>query len=177
MGPPPRAGQRGIERILGSALGDIFFAGGTGMRLDGGGWADTATGGAGRNRLAGDDGDDVLLGGAERDDLFGGAADDVLTGGAGRDFLTGGDGADHFVFTAEDGPSADRDTVLDFDGAEGDRIDLTAFGVAWVGDGPFAGNGASPPVSARSGRTRSCSWTAMRTRRPMSPSCCGACRP
>ncbi|HEX6011581.1 MAG TPA: type I secretion C-terminal target domain-containing protein, partial [Geminicoccaceae bacterium] len=46
---------------------------------------------------------------------------DVLVGGPGRDQLTGGPGADRYVFTSlGDG----RDTILDFNAEEGDRLDL-----------------------------------------------------
>ncbi len=66
-----------------------------------------------------DDGIDARAG---RDTLFGGAGDDLLTGGRGVDRLTGGTGADRFVFA-----TPGRDRITDFNAAEGDRIDLTAF--------------------------------------------------
>jgi Ca2+-binding RTX toxin-like protein len=60
-----------------------------------------------------------------------------MDGGAGTDYLAGGTGADTFVFSAQDAfplgdPASqrdlplgfDRDTILDFNRAEGDRIDL-----------------------------------------------------
>ena len=56
------------------------------------------------------------------DVLDGGAGNDRPVGGLGADTLTGGSGADRFVLrTMEDG----ADTVLDFDAADGDRLDLS----------------------------------------------------
>jgi Ca2+-binding RTX toxin-like protein len=72
-----------------------------------------ASGGAGKNWLDGSSGNDILDGGG----------DDRLIGGPDDDWLTGGSGADLFVYN-DLYPSADR--ILDFNAAEGDRIDLSA---------------------------------------------------
>ena len=64
----------------------------------------------------------VLTGSAAAETLAGGEGADTLTGGGGWDHLIGGAGADHFVFhTPDDG----RDRILDFNAAEGDRLDLS----------------------------------------------------
>jgi Ca2+-binding RTX toxin-like protein len=93
----------------------------------GGGGADAITGNAaanvlrgnnGRDSLTGLAGNDRLLGGARHDTLTGGSGDDTLDGGADNDILTGGRGADAFVFAR----GHDRDRVMDFNGADGDRL-------------------------------------------------------
>lgn len=63
----------------------------------------------------------ILLGGPSDDTFTGGAADDYLHGGGGDDALRGGGAADTFLYTeTTDG----ADTILDFNPAEGDIIDL-----------------------------------------------------
>ena len=74
-------------------------------------------------------GNDTILGNKGNDELNGGDGDDRLTGGKGADEQTGGIGADTFFFlkAGNSSPkSSGRDTILDFDGAEGDTIDLSA---------------------------------------------------
>ncbi|WP_376100197.1 calcium-binding protein [Roseomonas sp. CCTCC AB2023176] len=120
---------RGIGRG-GVAEGDRY----SGIeQVVGGQVADVLTGGSAAETLDGAEGDDRLNGG-------GGA--DVLIGGLGADALTGGGGADRFVWTevAEGSPAA-RDLVTDFDGAAGDRLDLSAFGAVYVGTGALPGGG------------------------------------
>jgi Ca2+-binding RTX toxin-like protein len=68
-------------------------------------------------------GDDTLTGTAANDVIFAGTGADTLDGGGGTDRLSGGAGADTFVARNLDGTT----TVIDFDGAEGDKLDLTAF--------------------------------------------------
>lgn len=55
--------------------------------------------------------------------VTGGDAGNLIEGGDYNDTLWGGGGADDFVFTGG------SDRIRDFDLAEGDRLDLTAFGV------------------------------------------------
>ncbi|MGM0782863.1 MAG: type I secretion C-terminal target domain-containing protein, partial [Pseudomonadota bacterium] len=73
----------------------------------------------GQNELYGEAGDDILIGGA---------GDDLLQGGEGNDTLFGGVGADTFVWdladNGEEGSPAE-DTVMDFDGDEGDVLNLS----------------------------------------------------
>lgn len=90
--------------------------------LTGNGAANAIKGRAGHDIIEGYGGGDRLVGGTGHDWLYGGDGDDRLLGGKGRDVLTGGDGDDVFKFAPRQG----RDQVLDF--ADGDVIDLTAFG-------------------------------------------------
>ena len=80
--------------------------------------ADTIDGGNGHDHLIGGSGDDLLLGGRGNDQLHGGNDADVLDGGRDDDLLTGGAGADQFVLSG----NFERDTILDFSIADGDRI-------------------------------------------------------
>jgi len=71
---------------------------------------------------------DVMTGAAGNDILSGAGGKDSLTGGTGADKLTGGAGADTFIFLSVNDSTVDtkgRDTIFDFDGAGGDRIDLS----------------------------------------------------
>jgi Ca2+-binding RTX toxin-like protein len=126
---------------------------GTIENLSGTASSDQLRGDQGANALAGQRGDDRLLGrgGADlldgedgNDRLDGGGGRDVLVGGAGRDQLTGGAGADRFAFRPGDTGAtiATADTITDFARAEGDRIDLTAFGaLTFRGLARFTGAG------------------------------------
>ena len=68
------------------------------------------------NEIHGGKGNNVLSGGAGEDDLY---------GRQGQDILIGGMGADTFVFeTSAESPFLARDEILDFNSAEGDKIDL-----------------------------------------------------
>lgn len=80
---------------------------------------DTLLGGAGSDDLRGEDGNDRLEGGLDADEL---------EGGAGTDVMHGGDGADFFIWDSisETSPALSAaDTVLDFNGAAGDRLDIS----------------------------------------------------
>lgn len=101
--------------------------------------AEAVFGGAGNDSIFGLGGNDLLIGGAGNDTLVGGDGNDVLVGLGGRDTLVGGRGADRFVYTAlSDG----IDTVVDFNSAEGDRLDLEKFfrGMAFDPSAPDASN-------------------------------------
>lgn len=76
--------------------------------------------------FTGGKGDDTINGKAGNDTLNGDAGDDIIIGGAGDDRMTGGEGADRFVQTGSRG----ADVILDFNFAEGDRLDLTA--ISWL---------------------------------------------
>ncbi len=118
-------GGDGSDELYGG-LGSDTLDGGSGHDLlDGGDQVDDLYGRAGNDRLDGGKGNDYLSGGSGNDTLAGGDGDDRLFGGAGWDRLTGGAGIDHFIFdsTAESTRAA-RDRIMDFNAAEGDRIDL-----------------------------------------------------
>ncbi|RWC97286.1 MAG: type I secretion C-terminal target domain-containing protein, partial [Mesorhizobium sp.] len=86
--------------------------------------AETMQGTANNDTLNGNGGNDILQGFAGADTLNGGAGDDLLIGGAGHDTLTGGTGADTFKLDPLD--LNIKDLIADYNGAEGDKIDLTA---------------------------------------------------
>ncbi|MCF2873057.1 hypothetical protein L0664_18485, partial [Octadecabacter sp. G9-8] len=56
--------------------------------------------------------------------IFAGTGDDTIDGGGGTDRISGGQGANIMTFRNLDGST----TVIDFDGAEGDRLDVSDFG-------------------------------------------------
>lgn len=86
---------------------------------------ENAIGGIGSDIIRGNLAANRLVGGAGNDWVNGAAGADQLVDGLGVDLMTGGDGPDVFVLS-EDG---DRDRITDFDIAEGDRLDLSAWGI------------------------------------------------
>ena len=88
--------------------------------------------------LIGRNGNDVLSGGQGNDELFGESGTDWLQGGKGSDLLSGGKGADFFAWEASDVNSAWLDTITDFQGANGDRLGITAI---LDKDNPFDNSG------------------------------------
>jgi len=93
---------------------------------------DTLTGSAGNDGLSGEAGNDTIVAGG---------GNDRVIGGAGADQLTGNAGADRFIYfaTSESG-GANVDTIFDFSGLAGDRIDLHSIDAdtATAGDQAFA---------------------------------------
>jgi len=79
-------------------------------------YANSSHGGA--STLSGGAGDDMLYAGIGDDSLTGGAGADTLSAGGGADTLSGGAGADRFGI----GTGFGLDRVVDFNGAEGDRV-------------------------------------------------------
>ncbi|MCW2244171.1 poly(beta-D-mannuronate) C5 epimerase [Azospirillum canadense] len=127
------------------ALGELAGSPGVLVRLDdrsvvGTEGADTLNGGSGFDSLWGGGGNDVLNGLGSGDVLDGGAGDDTLSGGEGADLLIGGEGSDTFRFTASTQLAGDR--ITDF--ATGDRIDLSALNVSFIGEDAFTGNSQYP---------------------------------
>lgn len=92
--------------------------------------SDTLTGGIGKDTCDGNGGDDQLYGRAGFDDLDGANGNDFIEGGTGIDVLKGGGGADTFYFADE---FQDADKIRDFDGSEGDRIQLSGAGFGITG--------------------------------------------
>ena len=95
---------------------------------------ENAIGSTQRDLLVGNDVDNVLTGNAGDDVLIGNLGNDTLIGGAGSDELTGGAGDDLFVIDSTEG----TDTIVDFVSGE-DRIDLSSFDFAYVGEKAFSG--------------------------------------
>jgi serralysin len=118
-----------IENAVGSELADLI--GGTN----------------GNNLLGGLGGNDALHG-------FGG--DDIIEGGLGVDFMSGGTGADHFVYRTTNDTFAGNfapfttETIADFNGAEGDRIDLSLI----PGSDSFVFNGTAEFTGRGNGEIR-----------------------
>ena len=131
------AGNELDNRITGNASqntldgangNDTLDGGANNDTLNGGTGNDVVVGGAGKDKLIGDIGDDRLIGEAGNDKLDAGSGKDRLIGGIGADELRGGGSADRFVFqsVAESTAAANgRDTIVDFDHAHGDRIELS----------------------------------------------------
>ncbi len=115
-------GQSGDDQALGEAGNDLIVLG------DGN---DLAFGGDDNDALGGADGRDTLYGGGGGDVLWGGAGDDVLSAGAGGDSIFGDAGNDTLVVTQADG----WDLLADWN--DGDRIDISAFGIAGFGSLSF----------------------------------------
>jgi Ca2+-binding RTX toxin-like protein len=111
-------GNQGSDQLTGGTGADVLFGGQGGDALWGGSDADVLYGNMAEDTLFGDAGDDTLFGGQGQDVLSGGDGADVLAGNMGEDSLTGGAGADRFVLNQGGG----RDTVSDFNAAEGDRL-------------------------------------------------------
>jgi Ca2+-binding RTX toxin-like protein len=126
----------GAFDALGEQGDDILIGNSNFNLLSGGLGNDLVVGNAGGDFIFGDAGDDILDGGADNDQLFGGdGLDDLdggsgldrLTGGAGTDFLTGGLDNDAFIFKSvtDSVKGSLRDQILDFNHAEGDKIDVS----------------------------------------------------
>ena len=147
-------GGKNEDALYGDDDDDTLYGGQQTDRLYGGAGNDLLVGDtewisslAARDTLDGGEGDDVLVGDGMSmtasgvggvDTLIGGLGDDVLYGDAmtmavgargGNDKLTGGGGSDRFVFAA--GSGADEITDFTRGGAEADRIDLSAFDIAY----------------------------------------------
>ena len=136
----------------------LEFTGGRGDDdITGTGRTDLVQGGEGNDTLRAGGGADTLWGGLGDDRLIGNAGNDVLSGDGGTDRLTGGLGADSFVFSAfSDSIPGVRDTILDFDATQGDRIDLSLIDAdsGLAGDQAFAFIGADAFTAAGQVRVR-----------------------
>ncbi|WP_210210397.1 tandem-95 repeat protein [Rhodopseudomonas thermotolerans] len=122
--PNSSGGARTVDLSFTSS--DNFIAGEEGS-------ANAITGGSARDLIFGGGHDDVLSGGEGNDYIVGGGGNDSLISGAGNDTLRGGSGADVFKF-AETG-SSNIDTILDYNSAEDDSLDLSALLDAAYGPG------------------------------------------
>ncbi|MET0238845.1 MAG: hypothetical protein ABW184_03010 [Sphingobium sp.] len=119
-----------IDYVLTANVENLFLQGTNGLKGTG-------------NALA-----NVIWGDAGADTLYGCAGNDTLVGRGGADILSGGTGADIFRYLAvTDSTRTARDTIIDFNFSEGDRIDLSAIDArastaaneafTWLGTGAF----------------------------------------
>lgn len=151
-------GGKGKDLLYGGAGKDVLYGGGSNDELYGGEGNDDLYGGAGHDQLQGGEGHDRLYGGTGNDVIDGGTGNDRLVGGAGADLLSGGGGKDVFVFAAltdSTVKTSGRDTILDFNGKAGDRIDLSGIDA----NGKASGNQAfafigSEQFSGKAGELR-----------------------
>ncbi|WP_141653055.1 M10 family metallopeptidase C-terminal domain-containing protein [Phenylobacterium immobile] len=113
-------GNKGQD-IARGGLGNDWVVGGQGDdKLYGETGNDIVYGNMGDDSLEGGVGADTIRGGQHDDVLFGGDGNDWLAGDRGADTITGGEGADTFYFFT----AAATDRVVDFNSAEGDRVQL-----------------------------------------------------
>lgn len=103
----------------GNLIGSVFLGAGN----------DTYDGRKGslKGEVLGGIGNDKIYGGTANDTFRGEVGNDLITGGVGADNLYGGAGADMFIYRSikeSIRDKAGRDTISDFNRAEGDKIDL-----------------------------------------------------
>jgi Ca2+-binding RTX toxin-like protein len=134
-------GLGGIDLLIGGDGEDRLFGGEGDDVLQGGDGNDQIIDGAGRNRIQGGAGDDELRGtgrieGGDGHDVIQALLGSTVLGGAGRDRVQASPEADRIryldrddapaSFTAGPGEPLTYETIVGFDGAAGDRIDLRA---------------------------------------------------
>lgn len=126
-------GNQGEDTITGGDGGNDWLLGGQGNDQVTAFFGDVIiNGNMGNDTVTGGIGNDTVRGGQAEDIVRGGAGDDHLYADRGNDTVTGGSGADIYHFSLAGG--ADR--VMDFNGAEGDRVQLdpgATYNVAQVG--------------------------------------------
>ena len=127
------------DKIYGRSGNDWLYGRGSEDYLSGGSGNDYLDGEAGLDDLEGGSGEDKLYGGGGEDYLSGKSGDDYLDGEAGQDALEGGSGADKYVilfqgYSPDTGPGVNGDTIIGFNGNEGDKIDLSNIDAIY---GPF----------------------------------------
>ncbi|WP_419895833.1 calcium-binding protein [Roseomonas sp. USHLN139] len=113
------------------------------------GLANVLTGTALDDTLQGLGGNDTLDGGLGADILSGGSGDDILIGGRGADLLHGGAGNDSFRYRSLAELHLDR--IMDF--SLGDRLDLSALGLSFIGERSFTGAGMELRLAYLGGNT------------------------
>ncbi|WP_243375198.1 PQQ-dependent sugar dehydrogenase [Microvirga solisilvae] len=112
-------GNNHDNRISGNAAGNILSGLGGDDLIKGLNGNDTLIGGAGEDDLRGEEGNDRLEGGLDADHIEGGIGTDVMLGGGGADIFIWDD-------ISETSPTLSAaDVVLDFNGAGGDRLDIS----------------------------------------------------
>jgi Ca2+-binding RTX toxin-like protein len=114
-------GNQGLDTLYGGQDSDTLFGGQHADLIYGNKSGDIAYGNLGADTLYGGQDADTLFGGQGNDVISAGIGDDILFGNRGDDVLDGGSGNDTFAFAAID---QGADTIIGFDGAGGDRIDV-----------------------------------------------------
>lgn len=104
---------RGDDWLLGGQGNDLIVARTGDVILNGNLGNDTVTAGVGNDFVRGGQGNDILQAASGNDHLYGDRGDDTLTGGSGADV----------VHVSVNGG---LDRITDFNGAQGDRIQLDA---------------------------------------------------
>lgn len=115
----------GDDRAFGNEGDDIINGGNDKDVLYGNEGHDTISGGGGDDQLIGGLGNDILKGEGGRDYLYGEDGNDFIFLGEGADIAYGGKGADTFVIEETAGRNNDMAFAMDFNVAEGDKIDIT----------------------------------------------------
>ena len=159
-------GAHGDDILRGYGADDLLVGGDDTDRLYGMDGMDDLYGQGGTDWLYGGEHPDHLYGQSDNDHLFGDGGGDWLEGGTGVDMLTGGPGNDTFVWnaTAETGLTIPTmDTIIGFNFAEGDRIDLSAVDAdvftpgdqafTFIGTAPFSGTPGEISYSYAGGNT------------------------
>jgi Ca2+-binding RTX toxin-like protein len=124
----------GVERIIGTNLGDLFNGDATANIFWGGSGEDWMFGQGGNDSFEGGDGDDVIKGGAGDDYIVGGRGQDQLTG----DNATGWSGADKFVISFDSGADVITDFEHGFDKIVVQGFDFGSDGTPFGSDGHLA---------------------------------------
>jgi hypothetical protein len=135
-------GNMGNDTVHGGDGDDYSVGGKDNDQLFGDGGNDIVWGNLGNDTCDGGDGADQCRGGQGDDSVSGGAGNDFISGDRGNDTESGGSGADNFHGSQDAG----IDRVLDFNAAEGDRVELdpgTTYTVSQVGADTVIDMGAS----------------------------------
>jgi Ca2+-binding RTX toxin-like protein len=141
-----------IEALQGSAYDDELIGDQMANTLYGEGGNDKLYAGAGEDWLLSGYGNDELYGREGNDVMYGEAGQDRLEGGSGIDTMIGGLHADTFAWSAisDTGTTmSTSDQVVDFNPAEGDRLDVSGIDAnvyaphdqafTFIGSAPFSG--------------------------------------
>ncbi len=115
-------GNQANDTMFGGQDSDTMFGGQDSDVVYGNFADDVVYGNMADDTVYGGQGDDTMYGGAGDDFLYGGLGGDVLIGGKGNDVMVTGDGADSIMV----GRTAGEDMIIDFSGADGDRIVFTS---------------------------------------------------
>jgi serralysin len=165
----------GDDQVSAGDGNDMVFGDGGNDRLIGQTGDDNLNGGVGDDMLAGGPGRDILRGFSGNDRLFGESGNDVFFAEAGddRDTMTGGPGADSFRFVDakvqgqvfySTGVGTKRDVVADFDGAEGDILNIHGIdaNLATILDDAFTFVGKNAPGIGEIGFVETANLTILR---------------